>query len=93
MAWTAVPPWYQKNTTGKTEVLFVTFLFGFTMALAVLTGAKACRQTYRGSARRRCWWNTYAVIVWVVWSCGLGIAVVYWIYIEGSIEPRFVVPQ
>ncbi|KAK5652829.1 hypothetical protein OQA88_9495 [Cercophora sp. LCS_1] len=83
-----VPQWYQPVIPGETEVLFVTFLWGFTMALSLVTGAKALRQTYRSWLRRRRW-NAYIAMVWAVWLCDIVIAIVYWIEIEGWIEPSF----
>ncbi|KAK0623866.1 hypothetical protein B0T14DRAFT_565183 [Immersiella caudata] len=88
MAGALVPPWYQQIAPSQTEVLFVTFLWGFTMAFAIFAFVKASHQTHRSWVRRRRW-NAYIVMVWMVWLCDIAIAITYWIYIRGWIEPSF----
>lgn len=87
MAGALVPPWYKQMVPGRSEILLVTFLWGFTMALGIFTCAKAVRQTRRSWARRHRW-NAYIIMVWLSWVCSIAIGVTYWLFIVGHIEPR-----
>ncbi|KAK1755485.1 hypothetical protein QBC47DRAFT_445581 [Echria macrotheca] len=88
MAGTLIPPWYTSPVLERADVILSSFLWGFTMCLAIFAGAKAYRQTYRSWKRRRSF-TLYIVMIWLELVTGVIVAVVCWFYIEDWIQPSF----
>jgi len=89
MPGTLVPPWYTTPELRRTDVILSSFLWGFTMSLAIFSATKGFRQTYRSWTRSHRM-NAYIVMIWLEWVAGVVVAVVCWLYIMDLIPPRCV---
>ncbi|EAA27832.2 hypothetical protein GE21DRAFT_6003 [Neurospora crassa] len=83
-----IPPWYKLYEPTESDLILATFLWGFTLALAICVLAKGVKQTLR-SFRRCHFWNPYIIMIWVEWASCLGVAVISWLFLRGVIQPSF----
>ncbi|KAK3318841.1 hypothetical protein B0H66DRAFT_622967, partial [Apodospora peruviana] len=70
-------------------MFLATFLWGFTIAIACFSFAKAVRQTHR-SWRRSSRANAYIVMVWLEWTSCVVTAITSWLFLENLIAARCV---
>lgn len=84
-----ISPWYKPYEPTEGDLILATFLWGFTLALAICVLAKGVKQTLR-SFRRCHFWNPYIIMIWVEWASCLGVAVSSWLFLRGIIHPRYI---
>ena len=80
--WVATPP-------TQNDIILSSWLWGFTMSLAVFSGSKGFQQTYR-SWRRSHKLNAYIVMVWLAWVTSIVVSICCWLYIMDRVSPRCV---
>jgi hypothetical protein len=91
MAAFLIPPWYVADILkpGGSGVLLATFIFGFSMAVAVFDFAKALRQTWIIQKKRQSWVpNAYVVLIWVELLTCIAYAVITWVYLVNFVQAR-----
>jgi hypothetical protein len=84
-----VPPNYHDEGPNPSEMNIVSVIFGFGIAAALFTAAKAAHQTH-GAYKRGKVWNAYVVMIWSEWlgSCSFGL--ISYLWLSDAIGPRSV---
>ncbi len=82
--------WYHARTPTKSTMLLVSFIWGFSMACSVFSGAKGLRQSYLMWRCTRWWAKYYMVMVWIEWISCFVMSIITWSYLQGRINSRYV---
>ena len=72
---TLVPPWFHPTAPTRNDVILSSWLWGFTMSLAVFSCSKGFQQTYR-SWHRSHKINAYIFMIWLAWVASILVSVV-----------------
>lgn len=88
-----VPSWYITETASELSLALVTFMFGFSTALAAVTAVTIISQANRTWRRsKRVVTHPYIVMISVEWVSSVIISIISYLFIRGVIPPRFVRP-
>ena len=80
-----LPPNFRADPPTLTDYKLVSITLGWSMAFALLTGAKAARQTYRMWKRTHNWKNLYVWMIWVELLDNIVFAIYDYLMIVGSV--------
>ena len=69
------------------SITLATFIWGFSIACAIFTMAKATQQTYNAWKRSRVM-NAYIIMIWSEWVSCVVISIISWLYLNGNIVAR-----
>lgn len=86
-----VPPWYTIEPPSELSLALVTFMLGFSTALAVVTAVTIIHQANRTWRRsKRLVTHPYIVMISVEWISSVIISIISFLFIRDVIPPRFV---
>ncbi|RYO85463.1 hypothetical protein DL766_002121 [Monosporascus sp. MC13-8B] len=83
-----IPPTFREVRVDPLDMNVVSIICGVSMATAMFTATKACRQTW-GVWKRTGGVNGYIVLVWIEWTVNVLMSIVTWFYLWGSISSSF----
>ncbi|KAK0641764.1 hypothetical protein B0T16DRAFT_220489 [Cercophora newfieldiana] len=83
---TVVPEWWVPSIPSQSDVILSSWLWGFTMSLAVFSGSKGFEQTRRSWSRSHKV-NAYILMIWLVWVTDVILSAICWLYIMDKILP------
>lgn len=86
-----VPPWYTIEPPSELSLSLVTFMLGFSTALAAVTAVTIISQAHRTWRRsHKIVTHPYIVMITVEWASSVIISVISFLFIREVIPPRFV---
>lgn len=86
-----VPPWYTIEAPSELSLALVTFMLGFSTALAAVTAVTIIHQAHRTWRRsKRLVTHPYIVMISVEWVSSVIISIISFLFIRDVIPPRFV---
>lgn len=89
-----VPPWYTLEPPSDLSLALVTFMLGFSTALAAVTAVTIIHQAHRTWRRsKRLVRHPYIVMISVEWISSVIISIISFLFIREVIPPRFVSPS
>ncbi|ORY58557.1 uncharacterized protein BCR38DRAFT_74566 [Pseudomassariella vexata] len=83
-----IPPWYRSEQPDANTNKLVCLIYGFTLALAGFSAAKASKQSWRSYQRNK-FWNAYIIMIWAEWFSSVGISITSFLFLQGIVPPSF----
>ncbi|KAK4448457.1 hypothetical protein QBC34DRAFT_426514 [Podospora aff. communis PSN243] len=77
--------WVASSPT-QNDVILSSWLWGFTMSLAVFSFSKGFKQTYRSWSRSHKI-TAYIAMIWLVWIAGIIVSITCWLFIMDRVPP------
>ncbi|RYP45540.1 hypothetical protein DL768_008132 [Monosporascus sp. mg162] len=83
-----IPPTFREVRVDRVDMNVVSIIYGVSLAMAMFTATKACRQTCRVWKRTK-GFNCYIVLVWVEWTVNVAMSIACWFHLWGAIPSSF----